>query len=146
MSDLKKYLKKATKLPPEILIKKVYRKINNEIYYSIRANKISKNPIDIDSNMFENFKPTINFLFDINNKKEHYIQELKKSKKEKQTITQANKICDHVFNLLGSGDVNLGKEIKWNEDFKSGFIWENKFYKNIKIVDLNTWSGIFSYG
>lgn len=137
MSDFKIYLKKAAKLPPRILIKKVYRKINNEIYYSMREKKIVKNPIDIDSNIFNDFKPTIDFLFDINNKKEHYIQELKKSEKEEQIIKQANKICNHIFNLLGSGDINLGEKIKWNEDFKTGFIWENKFYKNIKRIDLN---------
>jgi hypothetical protein len=137
MSDFKIYLKKAAKLPPRILIKKAYRKINTEIYYSMRAKKIAKNPIDIDSNIFNNFKPTIDFLFDINNKKVHYIQELKKSGKEEQIIKQANKIYNHIFNLLGSGDINLGKDIKWNEDFKTGFIWKNKFYKKIKTVDLN---------
>ena len=137
MSDIKIYLKKATKLPPKILIKKIHRRINNKIYYSIRARNITKNPINMDSNIFEKFEPTIIFLFDINNKKEHYIEELKKSGKEEQIIKQADKICNHIFNLLGSGDVNLGKEIKWNEDFKTGFIWENKFYKKIKRVDLN---------
>ena len=137
MSNLKIYLKKAAKLPPKILVKKIHRRINNKIYYSIRAKRVAKNPIDIDSNIFENFEPNINFLFDINNKKEHYFQELKKSEKEEQIIKQANKICNHIFNLLGSGDINLGKDIKWNEDFKTGFIWENKFYKKIKQVDLN---------
>jgi hypothetical protein len=137
MNDLKMYFKKAIKLPPKTLIKKIHRRIDDKIYYSIRAKNIVKNPIDIESTIFDDFNPTINFLFDINNKKEHYIQELKKLKKEKQIIKQANKICNHIFNLLGSGDINLGKEIKWNEDFKTGFIWENKFYKNIKTVDLS---------
>lgn len=137
MSNLKVYFKKAIKLHPKTLIKKIHRRIDNRIYYSIRAKKIAKNPIDIDSNIFNNFKPTIDFLFDINNKKVYYIQELKRSGKEEQIIRQANKLCNHIFNLLGSGDVNLGKVIKWNEDFKSGFIWENKFYKNIKRVNLN---------
>ena len=60
MSDLKSYFKKAIKLPPKILIKKVYRKIDNKIYYSIRAKRVAKNPIDIDSNIFENFESNIN--------------------------------------------------------------------------------------
>jgi len=137
MIDLKIYLKKAIKLPPKTIIKKIHRRIDNKIYYSMRAKRVAKNPIDIDSNIFEKFEPAINFLFDINNKKEYFIQELKKSGKEEQIINQANKICNHIFNLLGSGDINLGKEIKWSEDFKSGFIWGNKFYKNIKTVDLN---------
>lgn len=137
MHDFKIFLKKVAKLPFRILIKKIFQKIDNKIYYSIRAKKIAKNPIDIDSSIFDNFKSTIDFLFDINNKKEYYIQELKKSGKEKQIIKQANKICNHIFNLLGSGDINLGKEIKWNEDFKSCFIWENNFYKKIKRDNLN---------
>ncbi|PKM48965.1 MAG: hypothetical protein CVV02_18130 [Firmicutes bacterium HGW-Firmicutes-7] len=137
MNDLKIYFKKAIKLPPKTLIKKIHRKIDNKIYYSMRAKRVAKNPIDIDSNIFEKFEPTINFLFNINNKKEHYIQKIKKLGKEEQIIKQANKICNHIFNLLGSGDINLGKDIKWNEDFKTGFIWENKFYKNIKRVNLN---------
>ncbi len=136
MSDFKIYLKKTAKLPPRILIKKVYRKINNEIYYSMRAKKIAKNPIDIDSNIFNNFKPTIDFLFDIN-KKEYYIREFERLGKEEQIVKQADKLCNHIFNLLGSGDINLGERIKWNEDFKTGFIWENKFYKKIKTIDLN---------
>jgi len=137
MNDLKIYFKKVIKLPPKILIQKAYCKIDNKIYYSLRAKRIVKNPIDMDSKIFENFEPDINFFFNINNKKEYYIQELKKLEKEEQIIEQADKICNHTFNLLGSGDVNLGKEIKWNEDFKTGYIWENKFYKNIKTVYLN---------
>jgi len=142
MSDLKIYLKKAAKLPPKILVRKIYRRINNKIYYSIRAKRVAKNPIDIDLSIFENFEPTINLLFDINNKKEHYIQELRKLGKEEQIIKQANKICNHIFNLLGSGDINLGKDIKWNEDFKTGFIWGNKFYKKIKQINLNNNSDV----
>jgi len=142
MNDLKIYFKKMVKLSPKTLIKKTYQRIANKIYYSIREKKIVKNPIDIDSNIFNDFKPTIDFLFDINNKKEHYIQELKKSGKEEQIIKQANKICNHIFNLLGSRDINLGKDIKWNEDFKTGFIWENKFYKKIKVVDLDNNSDV----
>ena len=137
MHDLKIYFKNAIKLPPKTLIKKIHRRIDNKIYYSMRARRVAKKPIDIESNIFNDFKPTINFLFDINNKKERCIQELKKSGKEEQVIKQANKIYNHIFNLLGSGEINLGKEIEWNEDFKTGFIWKNIFYKNIKTVDLN---------
>jgi hypothetical protein len=97
------------------------KKIGNKIYYFIRAKKIAKNPIDINSSRFDNFKPTINFLFDIN-KKEYYIREFKRLEKEEQIVKQANRICNHIFNLLGSRDINLGKDIKWNEDFKTGFI------------------------
>src|SRR5262245_16603835 len=38
-----------------------------------------------------------------------------------QTQRQADDICAHVFDLLGSGKVHLGKQIDWHRDFKSGF-------------------------
>ncbi len=39
------------------------------------------------------------------------------------TLEQADKIKAHRFNLLGSGEVDLGKEIDWHTDFKSGHRW-----------------------
>ena len=33
------------------------------------------------------------------------------------------KICGHVFDLLGSGEVDLGPEIPWHKDYKSGKVW-----------------------
>ena len=52
------------------------------------------------------------------------------------TIFDAEKMCSHIFDLLGSGDVNLdefidghgGKEkcgyLPWHYDFKSGYRWD----------------------
>ncbi|MDZ4339049.1 MAG: heparinase II/III family protein, partial [candidate division NC10 bacterium] len=50
----------------------------------------------------------------------------------RSTVTAADKICDHVFDLLGSGQVALGPEINWHRDFKSGYRWDPKtFYMDI---------------
>ena len=27
--------------------------------------------------------------------------------------------------------------IEWNKDYFTGFIWKNKYYKRIKLIDLN---------
>lgn len=49
-------------------------------------------------------------------------------------VNSANKVCSHFFNLLGSGEINLGRDINWHKDFKSGYIWdEKKYYKDIEI-------------
>lgn len=48
-----------------------------------------------------------------------------------KTIVEADKVCSHIFNLLGSGDVFLGRNINWHTDFKSGHRWEQKYYKEI---------------
>ena len=48
------------------------------------------------------------------------------------TVTAADRICEHVFDLLGSGPVALGPEIDWHRDFKSGYRWDPKtFYMDI---------------
>ena len=39
------------------------------------------------------------------------------------TIESADRVCNHLFDLLGSGPVMLGDRIDWHRDFKSGFRW-----------------------
>lgn len=45
-----------------------------------------------------------------------------------QCIKDANKICCHIFDLLGSGEINLGKTINWHQDFKTGYEWNPERY------------------
>jgi hypothetical protein len=40
-------------------------------------------------------------------------------------ISQADKIREHTFDLLGSGPVHLGARIDWHRDFKSGYRWNS---------------------
>lgn len=57
---------------------------------------------------------------------------------ESLTISLADKICEHRFDLLGSGDVHLGDTIDWQLDFKSGYRWSEKtFYTDIDYMDLS---------
>ncbi|MGH7429544.1 MAG: heparinase II/III family protein, partial [Candidatus Methylomirabilaceae bacterium] len=50
----------------------------------------------------------------------------------RSTVTAAYRICDHVFDLLGSGPVALGPEIDWHRDFKSAYRWDPKtFYTDV---------------
>ena len=44
------------------------------------------------------------------------------------TIQAAAEICDHRFDLLGSGPCSLGPEIDWHRDFKSGYRWDPRTY------------------
>ena len=51
-----------------------------------------------------------------------------------RAIAQADKVCNHIFDLLGSGDVNLGDKIDWHCDFKTGYCWSpKKYYRDIQI-------------
>ena len=42
---------------------------------------------------------------------------------EEEVIAAADDICEHIFDLLGSGKTHLGRKISWNSDFKSGKSW-----------------------
>jgi len=74
-------------------------------------------------------KTNLKFFFDTKNKKSYK----RFLKDKKNTIKNANKICNNVFNLLGSGNKFLGKNINWREDFKSGYSWPLISYNKIKI-------------
>jgi uncharacterized heparinase superfamily protein len=50
------------------------------------------------------------------------------------TIKDAEEICEHVFDELGSGKTSLGRCIDWHQDFKSGYRWPVKFYTNIAVT------------
>ncbi|QCX34375.1 hypothetical protein FDN13_12055 [Caloramator sp. E03] len=136
MSNIIKKFSKYKNQPIRKLTKKAFKKIKNKIYFSYRRYRAYKNPIDIPIDKFYSFYPECSFFYDFNNR-EKYIEEIKKLNLEDSIIRSANLILEHKFNLLGSGEKYLGEKLPWNEDFKTGFKWENKFYKDIKIVDLN---------
>lgn len=52
---------------------------------------------------------------------------------EKLVVEKADCICQHVFDLLGSGPVSLGEDIDWHTDFKTGHRFNPKaYYKRIR--------------
>lgn len=63
--------------------------------------------------------------------------------KVEEKIKEADLICGHVFDLLGSGPTKLSKKgegyqpIDWHSDFKAGYRWDPPtFYKSIKYGHL----------
>ena len=48
-------------------------------------------------------------------------------------VAEADCLCKHVFDLLGSGPTPLGERIDWHVDFKTGHRWNPKtYYKRIR--------------
>jgi hypothetical protein len=136
MGELTRKIQNLRKMPIDKALKKIVIKLYELPYYKIRKEIIKLKPIDIDNKYFINFKPNCNFFFNTKDK-QLLVEKIKQLNIEKQIINDADKICSHIFNLLGSGDIYLGKQLPWNTDFKTNFVWENKFYKDIKIVDLS---------
>ncbi len=47
-------------------------------------------------------------------------------------IAEADQICDHIVDLLGSGPYQFGESLDWHLDFKSGYRFDpNIYYKQI---------------
>jgi hypothetical protein len=49
-------------------------------------------------------------------------------KAQSQIVAKADHICEHVFDLLGSGSISLGDKIDWHTDFKTGHRWNPRTY------------------
>ena len=54
------------------------------------------------------------------------------SKCIKQKITEADKICDHLFDFLGTGEIWWGKPIKWATDIKSNHSWKPDHFARVR--------------
>ena len=52
-------------------------------------------------------------------------------------VDSADRVCDHVFDLLGSGPVNLGPEIDWQVDFRGGWRWPLDHHSRVQYMDLD---------
>lgn len=132
------------------MLKKIYKKIEEygllqvlgyilkRILKEIKIKYLRKNIEKLQHKIYikDNYISEINFFYSKKNiEKIRFFYEENIDIRE-NILKEAEQILEHKFDLLGSGKINLGKKIKWNEDFKSGFVWKNKFYKDIKIVDL----------
>ena len=49
----------------------------------------------------------------------------------------AEAVLNHEVNLLGSGPVQLGNQIEWNRDYKSGHGWPNAYFRDIDYINPN---------
>jgi hypothetical protein len=49
---------------------------------------------------------------------------------------EADEALDHRVDLLGSGPTELGTEIDWHTDFKSGTTWPRAFYADLQVIGV----------
>ena len=113
MSRFLQRVRKLRRKPAHIIARKIAQKSYEAIYYKGRKLVVAKNLIDVEQEAFKNFQPLCNFLFETRDKL-NYMSKLKKLGGEAELIGDAEKIYNHTFNLLGSGDAQLGKNILWN--------------------------------
>src|SRR4030042_3567515 len=140
------YIKRLLSLPPHISAKKILAFVRTFINSKIEKVKVQTFGADINDkefsavlregieNITEEFKSKLNVIL-IEHTPGDFKNIFKQNAEEaKKIITGADKICEHKFDLLGSGEVFLGENIDWHTDFKTGYRWDSKkFYKDIEI-------------
>lgn len=57
-------------------------------------------------------------------------------------LNAADAALAHRVNLLGSGPVDLGDNIDWHADFKTGYRWSPKYFRDIKYNNLESRSDV----
>lgn len=130
---MSRYIKRIKGMPIHVIFKKIVRKLYHKIYHEIKAQIIKRKPVELDGSIFNDWSSDAIFSLNYKNKP-YYMQKLRELNEIENIIFNGDKILKHEFNLLGSGEKKLGKNIEWNKDFKSGYIWENKYYKKIKVI------------
>jgi Heparinase II/III-like protein/Heparinase II/III N-terminus len=52
-------------------------------------------------------------------------------------VAEARRVLGHEVDYLGSGMLQLGAEIDWHQDFKSGYRWPRCFYQDVEVTRLD---------
>jgi hypothetical protein len=153
--NVKYYLNRLTHLSPHIAFYKILRKIKLILgarIESLRANRVSAYISDEEflrslNGSFASIQQFAGYLrkrkkphFFINSTDSDRLVEIIKRYYPNSfdaAIADADEICVHNFDLLGSGLTHLGTSIDWHRDFKSGWSWKCKYYKLVDYVDLD---------
>lgn len=136
MSTLIYKVKKLMNLPLDAALKKVAVRSWHAVYYPLRKYRVRLMPIDMPDAYFEGFRSSCAFLFEPE-KRAMYVHALHQMNQVQEIVADADRICDHTFNILGSGERQLGRKLPWNEDFKAKYRWKNAFYRDIPIIELH---------
>ncbi|MWV43697.1 hypothetical protein GRF59_08610 [Paenibacillus sp. HJL G12] len=129
-------IKRLMAMPLRAAVKKIAGKAIQEARFAYRQYRISRSPIMLQPELFHSFESHMVFSYE-SPIREHAADYLREEGLDGEIIRDADRICAHIFNLLGSGDKNLGPFLPWSEDFKTGYRWENKYYQRIAIVNLD---------
>lgn len=154
MNILFQKLNTAMHMPPKLLVKTLLiiakRKTGRYViwFFPVKlSDKVFLKTIGYNSSDEFLNRKLPPFFFNPNDK-DRIVEILKKEypKSIEQTINDADEICEHIFDLLGSGKTELGKEIDWHLDFKSGFRWNPREYYlwPEKYIDCYLKKGIYA--
>lgn len=126
--------KRITRLPL-VIIRNIHRKLAKY--------KLMRHPIVVSDEEFlrvfncrclSQIPLRLNKIFFFDPREESLIEDLRRllPLSKASTIEEANKICNHIFDLLGSGQAYLGPKINWQEDFKAKKTWPLIYRRDLR--------------
>lgn len=136
MSTVQHQIRQLKNMPLRKAVKKIAVKAVQEARFAYRQHRMRRSPIALRPGHFRGFETSSRFLGHPEDL-ELYRNVLISDGTAEEILRDADRICMHVFDLLGSGETDLGPALPWHEDFKTGYRWENKYYKRIVLVDLD---------
>ncbi|MBI4744681.1 MAG: alginate lyase family protein [Actinobacteria bacterium] len=148
MNKIKHYLSKAISMSFSELISKVIERINSKFDRNIKKIKAKIFGTNISNRKFlasliPEFSSVDEYLIFKRNQKTCFYPGFNEKEFAVEFFssdidavkTEAESICQRSFDLLGSGTINLGPKINWQNDFKKNTSWNSKtFYKDISII------------
>jgi len=142
---MKRWISAALRLPPHLLALKLLVKAKIYVRYKLRKYRLLLRPLAIsDTELMRVFG--LEGIEDIDGRLVSPIVECELRSRmvplhrslyphtEEGIVEEAEKTCNHVFDLLGSGETGLGQRIDWHKDFKTDKIWPPKYYKELQVV------------
>ncbi|MEX2089422.1 MAG: hypothetical protein WEB62_06590, partial [Bacteroidota bacterium] len=82
------------------------------------------------------------FFFHPRNRKDFFLQLITSTQPYEEILAEAQDVLENRFETLGSGKVDLGANINWHQDFKSGKEWPVRHLTVDEILDLGNPSDI----
>lgn len=119
----------------EQLSQKIIKRINLKIKYRINKVTIKYQKPNESFSGFSDYTTNMIFFFKYTDKYKIINFYEENPTKKLQILNEADRILDHEFEILGE-TIKTGKKINWHMDYYSGFSWEEKFYKDIEIINL----------
>jgi len=147
----RRYVAQVRSLPPRVTWRKARRKVRNSLERNVGRLRARLLGTDISDGDFlralsGRFPTSQVFLDHLTARKEprffldpsrrrEFVEAVRDCcpDAETQTIAAADRVCNHIFDLLGSGPVSMGERIDWHVDFKTGHRFTpDKYYADVR--------------
>ncbi|GGI65660.1 alginate lyase family protein [Enterococcus alcedinis] len=91
---------------------------------------------------FSDIKINMNFYFSYIDSEKVFTYYQENESIRNFSISEAEEVLNHSFYVLGPNPIKIEKNINWNKDYISGYIWKEDYYRDIKIIDFSNTSDV----